>query len=715
MRKNVVLKSEPCEPPIHKEILVREVYRDRRMSTTIAKAQIVEGDSSGRPVLNVDFFSEGTLSARWFADKEAVSRMTYIPKTGYWGELSIQNTANAAARRRTNYSMYALYCEREDWAWDTTDDEEIAMAYLGNTVEYWDYDYASEKYRRKLERKDERIQKLMTDLTPEIPGDFPLWVENDVFDRRYIFQSKTEKRVKHTCTGCGQTWYMKKAMGIGTKICPKCGDAAIGTWKKEEKSAEKNVYLMQPSRKPGIWVQRVFKAQCYWKPDKLPLILYREQIRAFIRDGESAGALYYYDGDIGNKPTFSDRNHMNVRMGRGLLYPGTLGEIAPRWPEKVQHMGLEILAAKKIEFNVNNTIYHSRGISDSFEYLVKGGFYRLAIEVAEGWWNDAGDPQLTGIRKGARNTQEALALDNGRIQRLKNMGGGMTVLEWLRYEKRFGKISQKNLIKADKHGIRPSYADVWNILSKVESPERFINYVEKQAQMEKTTWKNIIDEWSDYLDMARKQELNLSADIFVRPKSLKAAHDECVRFGEREQLKKKAALILEKFPDVEKIMDGIREKYDYSGEKFCIRTPVDVIDIIHEGRALGHCIDTTDRYFDRIQNHVTYLLFLRRASDPDLPYYTLEVEPGGTIRQQRTTGNNQNKEDVKEYMPFIKEWQKVVRERINSEDMRLAEESRLTRIREYKELRDKKETVWRGALAGKLLVDVLEADLIEAI
>ena len=52
---------------------------------------------------------------------------------------------------------------------------------------------------------------------------------------------------------------------------------------------------------------------------------------------------------------------------------------------------------------------------------------------------------------------------------------------------------------------------------------------------------------------------------------------------------------------------------------------------------------------------------------------------------------------------------------ISEEDRQMAEVSRQTRIREYQELRDKQEKVWRGALAGKLLVDVLEADLIEAI
>jgi len=225
----------------------------------------------------------------------------------------------------------------------------------------------------------------------------------------------------------------------------------------------------------------------------------------------------------------------------------------------------------------------------------------------------------------------------------------------------------------------------------------------------------VISDWVDYLDMARKQKLNLSHALFYKPKDLKKAHDACVRNAQQVELRAKAEGILSRFPDVEKILHSIRDKYSYDGDQFSIVVPADIVDIIHEGRALGHCIDSTDRYFDRIQNHITYLVFLRRRDRKDVPYYTLEIEPGGTIRQQRTTGNNQNKADVKEYTPFIHEWQRVVRDRISDEDKQLAEISRQTRIREYQELRDKQEKVWRGALAGRLLVDVLEEDLIEVV
>ena len=50
----------------------------------------------------------------------------------------------------------------------------------------------------------------------------------------------------------------------------------------------------------------------------------------------------------------------------------------------------------------------------------------------------------------------------------------------------------------------------------------------------------------------------------------------------------------------------------------------------------------------------------------------------------------------------------------NAKDLENAEKSKSIRLEEYKELREKREPVRGGLLAGKLLVDVLEADLVEA-
>lgn len=712
MRKRIVLQSEPCEPPKKPHIKSSQGWYMRRETiATIAKAQLVGTDDTA-PILNIDIFYEGELKARYFADKFANSHRALIINTGEWKQLCLQNVANVASGLRANYNEYSYYCDMVNWDYETKEDRNIVHAYLERDVRYWESEIQSSKRMKALNNKQARIDALMEEAVPDIPEDFYRWMHEDIFGRKHLYQKKLAKMTRCTCAACGKTWLQKKSLGIGWKTCPKCGSTVLGTYKQEIKSAEKSLYLLQPCRKYGQWIERYFRASCVWSPEKESLVSIDERIRVIVPNGKDWGTCYYEDFiDKDGKPTFWDSNHTFCKMASGYLYPGTLSQMKKCWPETLSRSGIEMMAAGGAYFNVNHMItkWHKE---PCMEYIIKGGFHRLAAEMLnELYWGTDYKVDMTG-----ENPQEAFRLSADKCNRFRQMNGGQTVLGWLQYEQTMKvKISQANLIEADKHGIRCDEPDVWKILSYVKSPDAFINYLRKQSKMQKCSRRQVISDWVDYLDMAKKQKLNLKNVMFYKPKNLKAAHDACVRYAHQNELKLKADGIRERFPDVERILNDIRDKYTYDGDDFSIVVPADIADIVHEGRCLGHCIDTTDRYFDRIQQHISYLVFLRRSSQKDVPYYTLEIEPGGTIRQQRTTGNNQNKADVKEYTPFIHEWQRVVRERISEEDRKMAEVSRQTRIREYQELRDKQEKVWRGALAGKLLVDVLEADLIEAI
>jgi len=713
MRKRIVLQSEPCEPPKKPHMKSKANYWSVRKEdiATIAKAQLI-GSADTVIVLNIDIFFEGELKARYFADKFACSHRALIVDTGDWKRLCLQNVANVAAGLKPNYNEYNFYCDMVYWDFETVEDSDIVHRYLGRDVRYWESEIQSAKRITALNNKQARIDALMAEVVPDIPEDFYRWMHEDVFGSKYLFQKKLAKMTRCTCAACGKTWLQKKSLGIGRKTCPKCGSPVMGTYKQEIKSAEKSLFLLQPCRKYGRWIERYFRASCVWSPEKESLVSIDERIRVIVPNGKDWGTCYYEDFiDEDGKPTYWDANHFNGRMRAGYLYPGTLGQMKKCLPDTLSRSGMQILAAEGVRFNVNNLIinWHKK---PCMEYIIKGGFHRLAAEmIGNSYWGSDYKVDLDG-----ENPQEAFRLNADKVNRFRQMDGGLTILGWLQYEQTTGrKISQANLIEADKHGIHCNDPYVWKILSFVKSPDVFINYLRKQSKLQKESRRQIISDWVDYLDMAKKQKLNLSNAMFYKPKNLKAAHDACVRFAQQNELQLKAEGIRERFPDVERILDDVRDKYTYEGEDFSIVVPADIADIIHEGRCLGHCIDTTDRYFDRIQQHITYLVFLRRSSQKDVPYYTLEIEPGGTIRQQRTTGNNQNKTDVKEYTPFIHEWQRAVRERISEEDKQLAEVSRQTRIREYQELRDKQEKVWRGALAGKLLVDVLEADLIEVV
>ena len=168
----------------------------------------------------------------------------------------------------------------------------------------------------------------------------------------------------------------------------------------------------------------------------------------------------------------------------------------------------------------------------------------------------------------------------------------------------------------------------------------------------------------------------------------------------------------EKFHHVNAICQEIKAKYEYADADYMVMVPSGILDIITEGRALHHCAGSSDRYWDRIERRESFVMFLRKTADPFHAYYTLEVEPDGTVRQKRTEYDRQKK-DIEQATEFLQKWQRVITARLTESDKALAAESRILREKEFIQLKKDRVIIHTGHLAGRLLADVLMADLME--
>ena len=165
----------------------------------------------------------------------------------------------------------------------------------------------------------------------------------------------------------------------------------------------------------------------------------------------------------------------------------------------------------------------------------------------------------------------------------------------------------------------------------------------------------------------------------------------------------KAEEYSKKFGAAETVLAEIKEKFEYSGQEYFIKVPSRIADIVAEGNYLHHCAGATDRYFDRIKQHETYICFLRKVKEPDTPFYTIEVEPGGTIRQHR--GMFDEEPDLDKVKPFLREWQQEIRKRMRKEDHDREAVSKEKREMNLEELRKANNT---RVLQG-LMEDFMEA------
>ena len=212
--------------------------------------------------------------------------------------------------------------------------------------------------------------------------------------------------------------------------------------------------------------------------------------------------------------------------------------------------------------------------------------------------------------------------------------------------------------------------------------------------------------------MAKRLGMDIHDSIIYRTRDLQLRHKEAVLKIEEMKRGIRRRELEEKYVGFQKHLIDLKEKYEFSDGEYQVIAPKSIDDILYEGDTLHHCVNKTDTYFDRIVSKESYILFLREKENPKVPFYTLEVEPDGTIRQKRAEFNRQNK-DIDKVTSFLTLWQKEIQKRLTQKDRKSTEESRKLRQQNYQEIRDNHVIVHGGTFAGELLADLLEKDLMD--
>ena len=97
------------------------------------------------------------------------------------------------------------------------------------------------------------------------------------------------------------------------------------------------------------------------------------------------------------------------------------------------------------------------------------------------------------------------------------------------------------------------------------------------------------------------------------------------------------------------------KKYFYEDENFLIVAPKTGEEIAKEGNSLGHCVGS---YISYVAKGSTNILFLRKKSAPDKPFFTIEMTNEKKIRQIHGFANSNitsNKEAQAFYLKWLKE------------------------------------------------------------
>lgn len=617
MKRKLLLNTEPCPDPEGCDSI-----------KVVAVSQAVYVD--GRRILNVDLFWYGRLRARYFADREKEEYGAFIcegsgsRKHNGWTELNIGNAARVVCGKEI-YTGYSYYMGN-NVVWASEEDKQRAYEILDTySLESWESDVNNRKYMRAADRKRERINRLM-DSIPAVPEAAEEWVKDEIFPGDFLLVRKEKKRCVYSCTHCGVSSWKK----IGWKhnemtICPKCGYKVRVNSRRQAVEKKERVTILQKAGE-GQWAERLFNVLCTWDKHGKKVELFAE-ICAVVKNGEQWGSVYYGErsGADEYEQEWRDRNSISKKWGSSYLWPGNLEEMLPL--TGLKNMGLNILAEKKIKFDVNTFIITAAG-RPYLEYMIKGGLTKLAVDIVHKYsWH--WEPSEDILNKYAVKMTEALYLDGNRANRMKQINGGLDTLEWLQYEKKREdegsriKISQEALEWLNQVGLPKG--DCEEILQELGSVNRMVNYMKKQ----KIAPGRLVQTWRDYLRMAREEGLDTEDDIVRLPKDLKARHDELVEVinarNDNVRMKKEKDRYEELNKQIQEHLPEVR-RYFWEDDTYIIIPAGKCMELVEEGRELHHCVGSSSIYMAKMAKGESWILFLRKKEDLQKAYYTIEID-----------------------------------------------------------------------------------------
>ena len=637
MKRKELLNAATCVYPHNEDI-----------DTVLAKSAIIM--SGDEQYLNINLFYNGELKAQYFTGTPERSYATYMD--GKWTTNSIINISRKIKGDNLLRGNDFWYLNH-GFEYDTERDRKIAENYLGRSLNHWEECCRTEKSQTALERKEQRIAKLM-DTVPLIPKEVEQWVLNDVFPDNFLFTEQAKERNIYHCTACGKKSWRKKPFKHGEKIsCPKCGKL-VKVEKKRKIIIRKDAVILLQIINNNTWVERQFKVVCTWRNNEKTLEMF-EETRALVPAGCTYGKLYYGTQYNANEldQEFWDKKQFNKAFVNSYLYPGNLTELLPFIG--LERRGMEILALRNQKFDVNKFIL-TASKRPWYENMAKNGFMQLLVDVikVDRWW---GEPKDIFCLEG-RSVQAFLQLDAYRVTRLKNINGGLNVLEWLRYEQKMRnngshiKMTDETLSYLSQKKI--SLHDCEDILKELGSVNRMVNYMKKQT----IAPSRFLTIWRDYLHMASAEGLDLTDDIVRLPKDLKGKHDELVGLRNIRLMEKRKKEEEEKFRKLDasiKKYYPMVTRYEWEDKEYKVIPAAKCEELILESRQLHHCVGTSSDYMKKMAEGRSWILFLRKKINLEESYYTIELDmQTKEIKQWYSTFDRQP--DKKTVSKVLKHW-----------------------------------------------------------
>lgn len=545
------------------------------------------------------------------------------------------------------------------------DTDKVIDEYLSDTKSYakgkgiekiiaWQKAVRQKRLKDKYQKIKDSISYELAEIRP-LPQAVHKWIDNTVmaYSRYMFYDSNGKKQTTARCSVCGNEVTINKVRSGDKVTCPVCHKKC--TAKPYRKYLNSNgfcnretIMYLQPFKGTRFCAREFVIEYDYSYGRIKPVISMQELSRTTCDfDGQEMRAQEQYKYDENYKGGDWRKDFCRSVNSSLPLYPGTLNKIFKRvkgfnkW-----HIDYGKIARLCNPVGCEN-LYNAVNQVASLNNIIDNGLINLARDVITYTYRCT----EFDLAKGSLRKSFGITKDDLKI--LKQLNPKL-------YEFKLYKAYKQTGRKIDIEELKEFFAirsmidcDVNDMLRILEysSPRKFCKFFRKWesencTSKDKDSWwdprRTFFRDYKDYIENATLLEYDLSNLEVLYPKNFKQAHDLASdivndkNFSEGE------------LPQIARQYEKYSNLYSYEDKDFCIMPPVRHNDLKDEGKTLCHCVAT---YAKRVATGKTIILFVRKTSEKEKPYFTLELNPVTLrIEQCRGFGNCSYPNEVKKFM-----------------------------------------------------------------
>lgn len=575
-------------------------------------------------------------------------------------ELVSQFTNRDKPSDATLYSAFSIYNGKYHM---TAEDTNLVRVWCKNNAPFSFFstgengiqilrDYQRKVRETDLNRRRDKIRKQVDEVMKEIrplPQAVIDWVRDDLMkEYRYFFYDyqKGKRMQKGTCSYCKQVVEIEGVKHRGVGECPHCHSRVTFIANRKFSGAVARIHdesefsFLQPTKEG--WCARYFRVTSdLWGKKRLlkddPYTLH-ETGRYFYSLSQNRFTGFYEWQNFFQTGEYRFCEVEERFTCTCRIYPGSF-DIIRRQDPRLRYIPLEEITGH-IKADACRLIESCWKSPMQMEYFAKMGLWRMLEETLSRYGHQM--PQ-------GKTPQEVFGFSGQPLREILSINPSWKELEVYR------KITVQQSVNLDvfrRLVARLEFPHRLPEVSQYLSLQKIENYLDKQESLCGREIPDILlGDWLDYLNACKKLGYDLKDDRVLRPKKLAEAHD--------------AALVLIAEKEQEKTVSGILQaakalkEYEWEKGGLFIRPIGSLKELVEEGSKLKHCVAS---YAKSYAEGSCKLFCIRRQSDPDTPYYTLELGKEDNLVQYRGYRNDaENKyQPQEEVRKFVAQWMKKI-------------------------------------------------------